>query len=511
MYANGDAGEEILRDQRTSGAHSVQNQQGVRSSARISANGAEKENVQASARSSVASPLLSPLATPLTMHAASELLTSLSARARTSTTDVTGSAPQADTLALPDSLPISSSPEPSMASANHIQSIQKPSTPLNGVERAASPTESISGPLDTNPHVTRTKTSVDFPSKLPSPARRRSVAVERKVSLNSTFSPGHRKIQSVSAATPPPPRLSRIDTGISASPISEGITDSPIPSRLPRLSIDIGTSTPVTTDTPVEETNGTSGSLEQNEPETSTVHVKIGAARHERKLLDLEISNSSLLAINRSLEREVLKQKSELRRLRRATRGGIANSRSSWLSEMSLVEDSSIDPGMCSPADSVNVDLSTPDEIDTPTKIYGQAAQPSMENRTILDLSKHKDLLIDSQKMNLSLQRCLGMTEQLLRDAAKALDYQPRATSKVATPADKEEGTQPLSALRTDDGYFPKDWAWTNASKRDGTIPRRYSDERETITTDKDSGVELDDDHHLKSGPEDIPKGAAST
>jgi len=176
-----------------------------------------------------------------------------------------------------------------------------------------------------------------------------------------------------------------------------------------------------------------------------------------------------------------------------------------------LVEDSSIDPGMCSPADSVNVDLSTPDEIDTPTKIYGQAAQPSMENRTILDLSKHKDLLIDSQKMNLSLQRCLGMTEQLLRDAAKALDYQPRATSKVATPADKEEGTQPLSALRTDDGYFPKDWAWTNASKRDGTIPRRYSDERETITTDKDSGVELDDDHHLKSGPEDIPKGAAST
>ena len=45
-------------------------------------------------------------------------------------------------------------------------------------------------------------------------------------------------------------------------------------------------------------------------------------ARRERKVLDLEISNSSLLAINRSLEKEVRKQKAELRRFRRMSRAG---------------------------------------------------------------------------------------------------------------------------------------------------------------------------------------------
>lgn len=45
-------------------------------------------------------------------------------------------------------------------------------------------------------------------------------------------------------------------------------------------------------------------------------------ARRERKVLDLEISNSSLLAINRTLEREMRKQNAELRRYRRLSRSG---------------------------------------------------------------------------------------------------------------------------------------------------------------------------------------------
>jgi len=40
-------------------------------------------------------------------------------------------------------------------------------------------------------------------------------------------------------------------------------------------------------------------------------------------VLDLEISNSSLLAINRSLEKEIRKQKAELRRFRRMSRAGV--------------------------------------------------------------------------------------------------------------------------------------------------------------------------------------------
>jgi hypothetical protein len=39
-------------------------------------------------------------------------------------------------------------------------------------------------------------------------------------------------------------------------------------------------------------------------------------------VLDLEISNSSLLAINRTLEREMRKQSAELRRFRRLSRSG---------------------------------------------------------------------------------------------------------------------------------------------------------------------------------------------
>lgn len=45
-------------------------------------------------------------------------------------------------------------------------------------------------------------------------------------------------------------------------------------------------------------------------------------ARRERKVLDLEITNSSLEAINRTLEREMRKQTAELRRYRRLSRSG---------------------------------------------------------------------------------------------------------------------------------------------------------------------------------------------
>jgi len=255
-----------------------------------------------------------------------------------------------------------------------------------------------------------------------------------------------------------------------------------------------------------EERDGLTESPDENETDAPAAHVKIGAARHERKLLDLEISNSSLLAINRSLEREVLKQKSELRRLRRATRGGMVNNRTSSLFESSLGEDASSDMGMSSPADSEIVDLSTIDDIDTPTKSYGQTTLPRNDKRTNLDLSKHKELLIDSQKMNLSLQRCLGMTEQLLKDASEALDYKPKVTSKVVSPVEKDLHVGQALSSSTGDDYFMKNWDWANTSNRHKIMPRRSSDGRETTTTDKDSGVELDDiahDHRLKSGPSD--------
>lgn len=47
----------------------------------------------------------------------------------------------------------------------------------------------------------------------------------------------------------------------------------------------------------------------------------------------------------------------------------------------------------------------------------------SDEKHVFTDLAKHQELLVDSQKMNQSLRRCLGWTEELIREGQKALEY----------------------------------------------------------------------------------------
>ena len=41
----------------------------------------------------------------------------------------------------------------------------------------------------------------------------------------------------------------------------------------------------------------------------------------------------------------------------------------------------------------------------------------------MLDLSKHQELLLDSQKLTQSIRRCLTCTEELIREGSKALEY----------------------------------------------------------------------------------------
>ncbi|KAF7159667.1 hypothetical protein CNMCM5623_005047 [Aspergillus felis] len=159
-------------------------------------------------------------------------------------------------------------------------------------------------------------------------------------------------------------------------------------------------------------------------------------ARIERKILDLEISNSSLLAINRTLEREMRKQNAELRRYRRLSRSGrlsmapstrsfsgtslsITNELDEEASELSSIrspeelsdysdEDSNVDEGILSP-DSLA-------EHDARHRVKD-------EKRFFIDLAKHQELLADSQKINQSLKRCLGWTEELIKEGKKALEY----------------------------------------------------------------------------------------
>lgn len=167
-------------------------------------------------------------------------------------------------------------------------------------------------------------------------------------------------------------------------------------------------------------------------------------ARRERKVLDLEISNSSLLAINRQLEREVRKQKAELRRFRRLTRAG----RLSNLSIFNLhgtddVEDNDgadeaagedVDELSDEDASFEDENLSEDEEDSTDDSALSSSALAERDERKLakdskrlqLDLSRHRELLIDSQKMNLALKRCMAWTEEMIKDGKKALEYRVR-------------------------------------------------------------------------------------
>jgi len=74
------------------------------------------------------------------------------------------------------------------------------------------------------------------------------------------------------------------------------------------------------------------------------------------------------------------------------------------------------------------------------------------EQRFLRDLSKHQQILVDSQKMNQSIKRCLGWTENLIQEAKRALEYHVRVSDIdiggiVLAPDEVEgerDGQQPL-------------------------------------------------------------------
>jgi hypothetical protein len=181
-------------------------------------------------------------------------------------------------------------------------------------------------------------------------------------------------------------------------------------------------------------------------------------ARRERKVLDLEITNSSLAAINRTLEREMRKQAAELRRYRRLSRSGrlsIATSASirtsNGLSSISDEDGAQLsDMSEEESEETSEFDSSEEDSFDDGSLDPAALAASDLrhrkkdEKRLQLDLSKHQQLLIDSQKMNESLKRCLGWTEGLIDEGKKALEYHVRVSDvelggRVLVPDDADE------------------------------------------------------------------------
>lgn len=207
-------------------------------------------------------------------------------------------------------------------------------------------------------------------------------------------------------------------------------------------------------------------------------------ARRERKVLDLEISNSSLLAINRTLEREMRKQNAELRQYRRLSRSGrlsvaptsrSASRKMSFLSASAASSDDEI-----SPLDSDN-EINNNEDIlsgmSSPSAASSRHSSPTSRagrtrfqdpKRPEIDLGAHRALLLDGQKLNQSIKRCLEQTESLIASGKTALEYQARAPTpehlggRVLTPDDTED-----SIFRQGQGLLsPSPWTGGNPFER---------------------------------------------
>lgn len=179
-------------------------------------------------------------------------------------------------------------------------------------------------------------------------------------------------------------------------------------------------------------------------------------ARRERKVLDLEITNSSLSTINRTLERDMRKQNAELERYRRLARSGRLSGTSVSRSTMGNGNDTASLSDMseeeheekegeedCPEPSSVGDRCST-----SPPLAEGDAQHQQADDQGLqLDLTKHQQLLANSQKMNQSLKRCLGWTEELINAGRSALEYRIHANDVVlrgrvlATYEDPEDET----------------------------------------------------------------------
>jgi hypothetical protein len=211
----------------------------------------------------------------------------------------------------------------------------------------------------------------------------------------------------------------------------------------PDINSDVnGDATSLPVDAPLSSPHAPSSIKEENHHFSRVQNMnKLAAnARRERKVLDLEISNSSLLAINRALEREMRKQNAELRQLRRLNRcsrlsiaASLRSVSGDGLSILSELDDTESDQSSChsneESSDTSDNESSNGDAATANSASEGDSRPCSRDERRFLrDLSKHQELLVDSQKMNQSIKRCLGWTENLIQEAKRALEYHVRVS-----------------------------------------------------------------------------------
>ncbi|KAI1642710.1 uncharacterized protein F4817DRAFT_288884 [Daldinia loculata] len=241
---------------------------------------------------------------------------------------------------------------------------------------------------------------------------------------------------------------------------------------------------------------------------TEPVNESVANARRERKVQDLQITNASLEAINRTLERRLRKQTSELRRYQRLSRAGRLSTASTAVSSQVSLEDTSeqgigiIDLSDLDEKSEAEEEQEEEREIEeelSDSDSLNESLDPSVvaerdakhrkrdEERLQLDLSNHQQLLVDSQKINQSIRRCLDWTEVLINEGKKALEYRVPITGvelggRVLAPDEEED--RPSTANSISDNTIEFDEKFLDDPI---SLASWGGSERQ----DRDSGIEL--------------------
>lgn len=256
-------------------------------------------------------------------------------------------------------------------------------------------------------------------------------------------------------------------------------------------------------------------------PTKEPVSDLVANARRERKVQDLEITNASLEAINRTLERKLRKQTTELRRFRRLSRAGRlsgATSAATSRATSAAISQAPVDLSDLSEDDGweefdegeEEEEEESPEESDfesDETSTLEDPANPSEkqqkqlarrkkdEDRLQLDLSKHQQLLVDTQKINQSIKRCLDWTEVLIKEGQKALEYKVGVSEvhfggRVLAPPDEDDDA--LSSIQDDNSVVVTDMTDSTTTLERPTLEHPLEPPlAKSFQDNRDSGIEL--------------------
>lgn len=143
-----------------------------------------------------------------------------------------------------------------------------------------------------------------------------------------------------------------------------------------------------------------------------SVNLQVKQARSDRKIMDLEISNASLMAVNKYLEKKLRSQAKDIQYLK--------------------VSNENLIPGQVSETESE--DDASDDELEN-THDDDQTAESTNQSPEEIELTEktklieqrmqsHIKFLESSEKVNKMMRHCLMITDSLLQQANKSLEYE---------------------------------------------------------------------------------------